>query len=277
MPCRNLQPIKDLMSVIMGCCIAAAGFAQDDGVQGWESAATFFPNESMIEFQRLGGDRVDGPREARFGYAVSLLSSTPSTEQKLNEAEVIFEDLAASSDDHFALGARYLLGRLYQIYRSPSDPTRAAEHFRFLVTHHLDTRWGQMALTKLTMVVVYALPGAGEPEQRIQSGRELLGLAATPDADRDINLILASAHFHYDLEPTGALPFLIAAEEGGNLDVGTRSDVLVRIGELLVLEGRTDEAIVYYQRFVDDFYGAARRYAVEQKILALQEGRETIP
>ena len=29
--------------------------------------------------------------------------------------------------------------------------------------------------------------------------------------------------------------------------------------------------------FVDDFYGAARRYAVEQKILALQEGRETIP
>jgi hypothetical protein len=134
-----------------------------------------------------------------------------------------------------------------------------------------------MALTKLTIIVVYALPDAGEPPERIRAGTELLGQAMTPDARRDINMILASAHFHYELEPTGALPFLLAAEEGGYLDVGTRSDVLVRLGELLVLADRVDEAIVYYQKFVDDFYGAARRYAVEQKILALQEGRETIP
>lgn len=277
MPRRNHPLSKDLMAVIMGILVAAVSYGQEDAVKGWESAATFFPNESMMVFQRLGGDQIDGPREARFGYAVSLLSSTPSTEQKLNDAEVVFEDLAASGEDHFALGSRYLLGRLYQIYRSPSDPTRAAEQFRQLVALNRDSRWGQMALTKLTMVVVFALPDAGEPEQRIQAGRELLDLAITPDAQRDINMILASAHFHYDLEPTGALPFLLAAEEGGYLDVGTRSDVLVRIGELLVLAGRTDEAIVYYQRFVDDFYGAARRYAVEQKILALQEGRETIP
>lgn len=277
MPCHNLQPIKDLMLVIMGILVATAGYGQDDAVNGWESAATFFPNESMMIFQRLGGDKDDGPREARFGYAVSLLSSTPSTEQKLDEAEVVFEDLATSGEDDYALGSRYLLGRLYQIYRSPSDPTRAAEQFRQLVALNPDSRWGQMALTKLTMVVVYALPDAGEPEQRIQAGGELLDLATSPDAQRDINLILASAHLHYDLEPTDALPFLIAAEAGGNLDIGTRSDVLVRIGELLVLAGRTDEAIVYYQRFVEDFYGAARRYAVEQKILALQEGRETIP
>lgn len=277
MPCCNLRLIKNLVVLAMGVLMADPGYGQAEAIEGWESAATFFPNESMMVFQRLGGDQPDGPREARFGYGVSLLSATPSTEQRLNEAEAIFEDLAGSGEDRFALGSRFLLGRISQIYRSPSDPARAAEHFHQLIEAHPDSRWGQMALTKLTMVVVYALPDAGEPQSRIVAGEALLGLARNPDSRRDINMILASAVFHYGLEPTDALPFLMAAEAEGNLDVGTRSDVLVRIGELLVMADRTDEAIVFYRKFVDDFYGAARRYAIEQKILALEEGRETIP
>ena len=263
---------------MVGLVVCFCGHSESNPTtEAWEKAASFFPNESMDGFQELGGDRDDGPREARFGYAVSLLSATPSTKQRLDEAEQIFTDLSASGNDDYGLGARFLLGRIAQIYRSPSDPAAAAEHFRWLVEHHPESRWGQIGLTKLAMVLVYALPSAGTPEERIAEGRKLLDLAFLPDSQRDINMILASAHFHYKLEPTDALPFLLAAEAGGNLDVGTRSDVLVRIGELLVLAGRKDEAIEYYQKFVADFYGAARRYAVEQKILAIQEGRETIP
>ncbi len=277
MSLRKLLLIKTLVVLYASLAIGVGVAAQSASDAAWEKAATFFPNESLAGFKALHGDRADGPRDARFGYAVSLLSATPSTEQRLDEAESIFANLSDSGDDDFGLGSRFLLGRLFQIYRSPSDPDRAAEQFRWLVENHPESRWGQMALTKLTMVVVYALPGIGTPEERISEGDVLLEKAVTPDARRDINMILASAHFHYELEPTGALPYLIAAEEGGLLDAGTRSDVLVRIGELLALAGRPEEAIVYYGRFVDDFYGAARRYAVEQKILALQEGRETIP
>jgi hypothetical protein len=263
---------------MIGLVVCFCGRSESNlAADAWEKAASFFPNESMADFKQLGGDLEDGPREARFGYAVSLLSATPSTKLRLDEAEQIFSDLSATGNDDYGLGARFLLGRLTQIYRSPSDPTAAAEHFRWLVENHPESRWGQIALTKLAMVLVYTLPGAGTPAERIAEGRKLLDLASIPDSRRDINMILASAHFHYKLEPTDALPFLIAAEAGGNLDVGTRSDVLVRIGELMVLDGRKDEAIEYYQKFVDDFYGAARRYAVQQKSLELQEGRDTIP
>jgi len=275
-------PIKQLTLLSAVLAIGSVGGAQtgSDGEQmkkAWEKSATFFPNDAMSRFQNLGGDQETGSREARFGYAVALLSAVPSTEYRLDKAEGIFEYLAESGDDDFGLGSRFLLGRLAQIYRSPSDPAEAARQFRLLIDRHLNTRWGQMSLVKLGMVLIYAMPDGGSPEERIAMGKELLEMATSRDARRDLNLIIASAHFHYDLDPTGAVEFLIDAEEEGDLDIGTRSDVLIRIGELLVLSGRPDDAIVYYQRFVDNFYGAARRYAVQQKILALQTGKETIP
>lgn len=282
MPLRNRPPIKQLAILSALLAIGSNICAQEGpdverSIAAWEKSATFFPNEALAGFEKLGGDSETGPREARFGYAVALLSAVPSTEGRLNEAERIFRSLADSGDDNFGLGSRFLLGRLAQIYRSPSDPGTAAGYFQGLVDDHPDTRWGQMSLVKLAMVLIYAMPDAGSPEERIAMGKELLEKATNRDSRRDLNLIIGSAHFHYDLDPTGAVGFLIDAEEEGELDVGTRADVLIRIGELLVLSGRPKEAIVYYQRFVDDFYGAARRYAVEQKILALESGKETIP
>lgn len=282
MPLRNRIPIKRLtfltaMLVIGSTICAQTGSEAERSAAAWEKSATFFPNEALAGFRQLGGNLETGSREARFGYGVALLSAVPSTEANLNEAERVFGLLADSGDDDYGLGSHFLLGRLAQIYRSPSDPGTAIRHFQWLVDHHVNTRWGQMSLVKLAMVLIYAMPDAGSPEERIAMGTELLEKAVNRDSRRDLNLIIASAHFHYELEPTGAVGFLIAAEEEGDLDVGTRSDVLIQIGELLVLSGRTEEAIVYYQRFVDEFYGAARRYAVEQKILALQAGEETIP
>jgi hypothetical protein len=278
----NRLPIKQLTALsallVIGSTVYAQGGSDAErSIAAWEKSATFFPNEALAGFQQLGGGLETGPREARFGYAVALLSAVPSTEGNLDEAERIFGSLADTGDDEFGLGSRFLLGRMAQIYRSPSDPRAATGHFQWLVDHHLNTRWGQMSLVKLAMVLIYAMPDAGGPEERIAKGTELLEKAVNRDSRRDLNLIIASAHFHYGLEPTGAVEYLIEAEEEGDLDVGTRSDVLIQIGELLVLSGRVDEAIVYYKRFVDDFYGAARRYAVEQKILALQAGEETIP
>ncbi|MEZ5278216.1 MAG: tetratricopeptide repeat protein [Opitutaceae bacterium] len=241
----------------------------------WESAATFFPNESLLGFGELGGGLEEGPREARFGYAVALLSANPATREQLDLAESIFLSLAESGDDELGLGSRFLLGRIHQIYRSPMEPEEAARHFQLLIDEHPESRWAQMSLVKLGLLIVYSLPDAGAPAERLAAAGELLAKATGRDARRDLHLLMASAHFHYKLEDTGALPHLVAAEEEGVLDIGSRADVLVRIGELYVLAGQPGNAVPYYRRFVSEYYGDQRRYAVQKKIEAITGEEET--
>ena len=75
------------------------GLDAERWTSAWEKSATFFPNEALSGFKQLGGDSETGPREARFGYAVALLSAVPSTKARLDEAELIFTDLSTSGDD----------------------------------------------------------------------------------------------------------------------------------------------------------------------------------
>ena len=245
----------------------AADAALPDGITAaWEKAATFFPDEAATGFEKAGGNLEDGPREARLGYAVALLSANPSTRERLDLAQSIFESLAGSGHDEYGLAAGYLLGRLHQIYRSPTEPEMAESRFRRLIEAQPESRWAQMSLVKLGILIVYSLPDAGTPDERVEAARALLPRAVSADARRDLNLLIASAHFHYELEPTGALSHLIAAEEGGGLDIGSRADILVRIAELLVLSGQPESAVNYYRRFVREYYGDERRFAVQKKI-----------
>ena len=53
------------------------------------------------------------------------------------------------------------------------------------------------------------------------------------------------------------------------MDIGSRADILVRIGELYVLSGQPENGVTYYRRFVSEYYGDQRRYAVQKKIEAI--------
>ena len=85
MPSRSRLPIKQLTILsailVVGSTICAqTGSDAERSIAAWEKSATFFPNEALAGFRQLGGDLETGPREARFGYAVALLSAVPSTE-----------------------------------------------------------------------------------------------------------------------------------------------------------------------------------------------------
>jgi hypothetical protein len=249
---------------------AAPAAAPDRLVQAWTADSNYFPREAHRLFTEQA--RADGhSRVARLGTALSLLTYPPTTDERIGQARAALRQLADSGDDEPALAARYFLGRIAQIYQSRPDYAAAADQYRALAGRHGETYWGQLALAKLGILILYALPAPAAPAARLTQAEALLP-RATPPTACDLHLMMADAALYYGLPAARALQHLLAADALGVPSDITRANVWVQIIELSAQLGERARAEAYGHRFFTAFPRDARRYAIEQKLAAVAAG-----
>ena len=115
----------------------------------WELSRRYQFNEAVKAFSDK--DDTTPPSvaaEAHFGLAVNLINRQPKTRANIERARRILEGLlAAEPESDLGIAARYFLGRIAQLHLQKPDIESAIEHFGYLVEHHPDNFWGQVAAT----------------------------------------------------------------------------------------------------------------------------------
>ena len=244
-----------------------------DLTPAWEAGASFFAEQSLAAFTAAGGAEADGPREARLGRAGMLLTANPVTAGRRDEAVALLTALADEPmpDDDWHHAARYLLGRVAQIFVEPTDAATAAHHYEQLITEAPSSRWAQLALSRHALGLLFTPAGPADPADRIAAVKTLLTLAESDATRRNLHLTLARAHLvTTGLAAAEALPHLKAALALGGLDYATQGDTLSQIIILLNLEGRRAETVPYLEEFVRDQYRDRRRFLFEQELAAVK-------
>lgn len=236
-------------------------------VEVWRQVATYLSKEAQSQLSELSA--ATGPaaqRERDFCMAVVQLDQQPLTEVRLDDVERRLQQLVATEDnDEIGRAARFLLGRIAQLYRASPDVARAAEYFQGLVEQAGPGRWGEAARIKLAVLRAYALPETGDASARVTAVETLLPAARDPVIVRDLHRIAARAIMFYNLPPAAALRHLRAADEIGGLSGTLGADQLVQIGELAWDTG--DEALArrYYERLRTEYPRDPRIYLMDQR------------
>lgn len=237
---------------------------------GWQALTNYKPAEALKIFDASAGSANPAMvREARFGHAVALLDIQPVSSAALDEARRTFADLADSGTDDAAQGGRFFLGRIAQQHLQQPDPEEAARQYRRLIAEHPGSTWAESAVTRLTLLEIYALNPQTPPAERLAGTEKLLAAARTPSAQSDVHYAIANAIFFYRLPAAGALPHLLAAEQLGRLDWPTRIEVLVQIAELSRLAGDRAQAAKYYKTFLQENPRDLRAFVVRQRLAEL--------
>jgi hypothetical protein len=244
--------------------------------EAWQALANNRPDLALPQFERLAAQGRGDPRSVRFGTALSLLAQPTDLPNRVARARALLAALAADGSDDVALGARFQLARLAEFQADPPDPLSAAKIFRQLIAEHETSVWAQAALPRLAVLLLYTAAGPADPAQRVAAVAPLLGSARQPAVAVELRLIIADAIFHYRLPDALALPHLLAVEQTAELDVASRGDVLVQIGELSRLAGDGAQAARYYRTFLAEYPRDARQYAVRQRLAGL-DGTKPAP
>lgn len=270
--------------IILGLAWGAAGLAgaghaaekqtpAEATVQAWKDSARYFSNEAHREFTRLLKRGAD-TREIRLGLALTLLSVQPVVPENLVRARAELAELA-KSDDECGLAARFFQARIAQSFQEEPDFGAAAEGYRRLVREHGETYWGQLALGKLAVLTLYALPNQNGAA-RIAAAEALLP-AAKEAAARDLHLMIADAVLYYGLPPEGALAHLLAAAELServSLPDAMRADLYIQIGELSARGRNLPQARAYLAKMEELFPRDWRNWALRQIIDAIAAGKK---
>jgi hypothetical protein len=238
----------------------------------WETLANHRPDQALPRFEKAAAG-APADRLARFGTALSLLAQQSARPDRVEHARVLLSALSTDGTDDVALGARFFLARLAQFQAEPRDPALAAVEFRRLVAEHGESAWAQAAVPRLAILLLYTEAGPAGAVARVAAAEKLQGYARSPAAVTELHLVIADAVFHHRLPENLALPHLLAAEKAGAMDVPTRGDTLVQIGELSRLAGDAERAAEFYRKFLAEFPRDSRQYAVRQKLAALEKGR----
>jgi len=244
--------------------------------EAWQALAGSRPDLALPQFERLGAQGRRDPRAVRFGTALSLLAQPIDLPNRVEKARALLAVLAGDGTDDLALGARFYLARLAEFQSAPPDPMKAAVIFQQLIAEHGESVWGQAALPRLAILLLYTPAGPADPAKRVAAVEPLIASARQPSEAVELHLIIADAIFHYRLPDAGALPHLLAAEQAGVLDAATRADVLVQIGEIARLTGNPAQAARHYQAFLAEYPRDARQYPVRQRLAAL-DGAKPAP
>lgn len=251
--------------VLAACPLARAATPPPTLQQAWEDAALNLTKEANHGFAVLEG------REARFGEAVTLLQVQPKTDVNIQRAATLLEGIVTeNTGDELGITARYYLGRLEQVHRTPLNPPAAAGHYAVLMRDYPGHPLTEQAIVKLALLELYAPAATKEARLQVFEKFRLLGeRLQTHDAIRDLNLTLANAALRLDLGDELALPAYIAAHRAGIHLTNVRGDVVVSIGELARKTGRTDLAREYYRLFLDEFHRDNRRLTIRERLAAL--------
>ncbi len=236
----------------------------------WQTLANFRPDQALPRFKQLAAETSADPREVRFGTALSLLAQQTAQADRVEQARALLTALAADGTDNIALGARFFLARLAELQAEPPAPAQAAAGFRQLIADHPESFWAQVAVPRLAILLLYTSAGPAEPGARLAAAERLLPFAHGPSSVTELHLVIADAVFYHRLPERLALPHLLAAERAGAMDVPTRADVLVQIGELSRVSGNATQAAAFYTKFLGEYPRDSRQYPVRQKLAGLK-------
>lgn len=252
---------------MLGVCLCGSLPAAEPPTEVWRKVASYLSKEAQIELADLPVPTdASAQREHDFCAAVVLLDQQPLTEARLDEVEKQLKALLSVEDnDEIGRAARFLLGRIAQLYRANADAVRAAEYFRGLVTQPGPGRWADAARIKLAVLILYALPDMGNGATRIATVEAMLPEAKDPIIVRDLHRLAARAIMFYNLPPEPALRHLLAADEFGGLSGALGADQLVQIGELAWDVGDVELSKRYYERLRAEYPRDPRIYVMDQR------------
>ncbi len=222
----------------------------------WETLSYGFYNDAGEAFARAGDSR-----EARLGAAIAQVNSSPVTVASLADAQRQLTALVAN--DEIGRAAHYFLGRLHQLHPIAPDPIAAAREFAALVETGADDVWCRLALVKLAILRLTALPGPDDPAARVATVLPLFDRTTDPATRRDLHLVVAEVCLrqqHYDAATREHLLSALAAPSPG---ADVRADLLIQIARVSQLMGDAATARDYYERFVRDYPRDRRRPTVE--------------
>lgn len=232
----------------------------------WEQASFTLNNEANAMFAQLGGDQPDGDREARFGYAATLINVQPKTDANLQRATDVFESLIeADPNDDFAAYSRFLLGRIEEIHRLDPNTAKAVEIYRALLDDMPENRYAQWALPKLAALLLFDLEAPVGDRSGIIEVETRAAKLTDPASIRDTQF--AIAQYYTDFEPNDekVLEANLIAIDAGVERRAARGNVFFRTGEIARELGRYDVARQSYQNFLDTFARENRRTFVQRR------------
>jgi tetratricopeptide (TPR) repeat protein len=251
-----------------------SGHARETDVrvaEAWELVARHLPSDASAHLKPLGNS---ADREAALARATVMLDVQPTTEDRLRETLAQLLELARG-DDEVALAAGYLAGRVCQVHFFAPDYARAAEIYEGLAQKNPKSRWAQLALVKLAVLKLYALPEPAEPASRVAIAESYLPRVTEPDLRRDLQLAIGRARLFHGLD--GFLPHLVAAAEGGEVRGLPLADLQIQIGELSRRAGAFDQAETFFRKFLAENEVDGRVYAVRQRLAQIAEARGAKP
>lgn len=251
-----------LLSLFPGSAFAAR--QQPDVGRAWRDASLSLFKEAHGAFAAAAG------REARLGHAITLLAQQPRTAGNVDAAAEALEALIAESPaDETAIVARFYLGRLEQLHRTPENPGAAVAHFKRLIAEHPGSPWAEQAAVKVALIELHEAISAAERLRRFEHHRQIAPALATAPARRDLHLLLADVALRFDLGEALALDELLAADRAGIVRTTAQAQIWVQIGELARRTGRDEVAREHYRKFLAAFERDNRRGMILEHLAAL--------
>ena len=207
-------------------------------------------------------------REAQLGAAIAQLNLPPVTPSSLDEAQRQLTQLA-SGNDTFSHAARYFLGRLQQMHPMTPDLVAAAQEYERLVATGADDTWCRLALVKLAILRLTALPAPGALPAQLAAVEPLLAHTTDPTTQRDLHLVIAEARLNHEIYDPVTLGHLRAALATTRESDSMRADLLIQIARLASLLGDRVTAKEHYERFLHDYPKERRCFTVSAALAHL--------
>jgi len=253
-----------LIPITLGLSQLAAHADQDALARAWGATAANLLPEAKREFDALDG------AEAELGGALLLLLRQPKTQANVELAAARLAVLAEREPaDEISRAARYYLGRLEHVHRSPASPGAARAHYRRLIADAPGSFFAECAAVKLAIIDLYELVDPEEHRARFNTHRAVAESLAHPSAKRDLSLLLADVSLQFGYGESVALEELLRADRAGVTRTLERANVWVRIGELARVSGNEEVARAYYRRFLETYRRDSRRTMVEERLESL--------
>ena len=256
-----------VLLLLAGLAPARAGELASAPADPWDQTALGLFKDAHHAFAQRPAD----DREARFGAAVTLINLQPKTDANLDRAESLLHALVADDPpDDLSVAARYYLARIPHVHRTRPDTARALAAYREIIALGSPHPLAQRAVVLAGLLSLHE-PRLGAEERAARHARVAADAASldAPSARRDLHLILADVALRHDLGDETVLHHLLAADTAGIARAVTRRDTWLRTAEIARRSGRTEIAVLYYRRFLDQFQSDPRRLAVEERLAAL--------
>lgn len=226
----------------------------------WQALSHGFYQEAAELFRAT----EDTPA-SRLGASLSALNRGTTTVTALDEIHREWEALAITAGEP-ARAARYLLGRWYQLHPYTPDPLTAADQYRQLISSATDDLWHRLAVVKLAILHLTALPQPAGLNARLAEADALLRETTDPVTKRDLHLVIAEVRLHHRRHDAGTRDHLLAALNTA-APADLRADLLIQVARLSQLLKEPTVARSYYQRFVRE-HPLDRRCSMVGLILA---------